>query len=113
MRWRLTKKRERWWKKLKARPQSAANDALVKKVEEIAPAPVEAPAGGGGRGGRGGGAEPAPPANLSTIAGQMIAAVQGMQAAEMAPTVIELAACSREEAAYTALMAKWRGLRRG
>jgi hypothetical protein len=99
--------------KLKARPQSAANDALVKKVEEIAPAPVETPAGGGGRGGRGGGAEPAPPANLSTIAGQMIAAVQGMQGAEMAPTVIELAACSREEAAYTALMAKWAGIKAG
>jgi hypothetical protein len=43
----------------------------------------------------------------------MIAAVQGMQAAEMAPTVIELAACSREEAAYTALMAKWAGIKAG
>ena len=40
--------------KVKARPQSAANDALLKQLEEIAP--VEAPgAGGGGRGGRGGG----------------------------------------------------------
>ena len=43
--------------KIKARPQSAANDALLKQVEEMAPVEEPAPAGGGrgGRGGRGGG----------------------------------------------------------
>jgi hypothetical protein len=100
--------------KLKARPQSQANDALMKQVDELAP--VEAPAAGGGRGGRGGGggggrggapAEPAPPPNLSNIGTQMVAAAQGMQAAEMAPTAAQLQTCSQEEAAYSALMAKW------
>jgi len=101
--------------KLKARPQSAENDALIKKVEEIAP--VEAAPSGGGRGGRGGGggfgaaAEPPPPPNLSNLAAQMIGAVQGMQAAEMAPTALELQACAKAEAAYSALMAKWNALK--
>jgi photosystem II stability/assembly factor-like uncharacterized protein len=100
--------------KLKARPQSAANDALIKNVEEIAPV-VVAPSGGGGRGGRGGGggggAEPVAPPNLSNIGAQMVAAVQGMQAAEMPPTEAELKTCTKEEAAYTALMAKWAALK--
>ena len=94
--------------KLKARPQSAANDALIKKVEDLAPAEA---ATGGGRGGRGGGGEPAAAANLSNIAAQLVAAVQGMQAAEMPPTANQLQACTREEAAYTALMAKWTALK--
>jgi hypothetical protein len=97
--------------KLKARPQSAANDALIKKVEDIAPVEA-APSGGGGRGGRGGGAaEPPAPPNLSNIAAQMVGAVQGMQAAEMPPTAAELQACSKGEAAYMALMAKWTALK--
>ncbi len=97
---------------LKGRPQSAANDALIKKVEEIAPIET-APSGGGGRGGRGGGAaaEPPVPPNLSNIGAQMVGAVQGMQAAEMPPTAAELQACSKQEAAYTALMAKWTAIK--
>jgi len=99
--------------KLKARPQSAANDELIKKVEALAP---EAPQGGGGGGGRGAGGgfgAPEPPAapTLANIAQQMIAAVMGMQAAEMPPTALELAVCTRQEAAYTALMAKWTALK--
>ena len=97
--------------KLKARPQSAANDALIKKVEDLAPVEA-APTGGGGRGGRGGGApEPAAPPNLSNIGAQVVGAVQGMQAAEMPPTAAELQACTKAEAAYTALMAKWSALK--
>jgi hypothetical protein len=99
--------------KLKARPQSAGNDALIKKVEDLAPAEA-APSGGGGRGGRGGGgapAEPPSPPNLSNIGAMMVGAVQGMQSAEMPPTAVELQACSKEEAAYTALMAKWTALK--
>ncbi len=110
--------------KLHAKPQSAATDTLIKQVDEIAP--VEAAAAGGGRGGRGGGAgggaggggggfgapaEPAGPANLSTIGGQMVGAVQGMQGAEMAPTAAQLQACAQQQAAYTALMAKWTALK--
>jgi len=106
---------------VKARPQSAANDALLKQIEELAPPEAPAAAGGGrGRGGRGGGIPggvaggeqpPPPPPNLATIAGQMIAAVMGMQASEMPPTAAELQACSQQQAAYQAVMAKWAGLR--
>ncbi|MBZ5620447.1 MAG: glycoside hydrolase [Acidobacteriia bacterium] len=106
--------------KLKARPQSAVNDALLKQVDEIAP--MEAAGGGGGgggRGGRGGGgggfgaaaAEPPAPANLANIGAQMVAAVQGMQGSEMPPTAMQLQACSEQEAAYAVLMAKWADLK--
>ncbi len=102
--------------KVKARPQSAANDALLKQIDEIAPA--EGPrVTGGGRGGAGGGfggfgaAEPAAPPNLSNIAGQMITAAMGMQSSEMPPTAAQLQACSRQAGAYTALMAKWAALK--
>jgi photosystem II stability/assembly factor-like uncharacterized protein len=93
--------------KLKAK----GDDALLKKVEELAPAEAT-PSGGGGRGGRGGGGpEPAAAPNLSNIASQLVASVQGMQAAEMPPTAMELQAASKAEAAYTALMAKWTALK--
>jgi hypothetical protein len=96
--------------KLKARPQSAANDALIKKVEELAPAEASG-GGGGGRGGRGAAAEAPASPTLATIASQMVTSIQGMQGAEMAPTAIELAAASKQEAAYTSLMAKWNALK--
>jgi len=103
--------------KVKARPQSAANDALAKQLEEIAPAQAPAAGGGRGRGGRGGGGrgaaaeEPPPPPNLATIGPQMIAAVMGMQASEMPPTAAELQSCSQEQAAFQSVMAKWAALR--
>jgi hypothetical protein len=90
----------------KLKTQSPVNDALLKKVEELAPPPA-AETGGGGRGGRGAAPEAPVAPNLSTLSGRLIAAVQGMQAAEMAPTALELKACAKEEAAYTELMAKW------
>jgi hypothetical protein len=100
--------------KVKARPQSAANDALLKQIEEIAPAEVPS-AGGGGRAGRGGGGfgapEPAVPANLANIGNQMVGAVMGMQSAEMAPTAAQLQACSQQAADYASLMAKWTALK--
>ena len=98
--------------RVKARPQSAANDALLKQIDELAPA--EAPGGGGGRGGRGGGfgaAEPAPPANLANVAGQMVAAAMAMQSSEMPPTAAQLQACSQQSAAYSGLMARWAALK--
>jgi hypothetical protein len=106
--------------KVKARPQSTANDALLKQMEEIAPVGAAAPAGSagrGGRGGRGGGgglgaaAEPPAPPNLGNIGAQMVAAVQGMQGSEMPPTAAELAACNQQQAAYSALMARWISLK--
>ena len=95
--------------KVKARPQSAANDALLKQMNDIAP--VEAPAsGGGGRGGFGAQA-PAPPPNLANLAGQMVAAAMAIQSSEMPPTAAQLQACSRQTAAYHGLMASWAVLR--
>ena len=41
----------------------------------------------------------------------MVAAVQAMQGSEMPPTFAQLQACNQEEAAYTALMAKWAALK--
>ena len=102
--------------KVKSRTQSAANDALLKQIDELAPAEVPG-AGGGGRGGRGGGGgafgapEPATPPNLANLATQMIAAVMAMQSSEMPPTAAQLQACSRQTAAYTSLMAKWAALK--
>jgi photosystem II stability/assembly factor-like uncharacterized protein len=106
--------------KVRARPQSAANDALAKQLEEIAPQQAAAPAGGGGRGrgGRGGGGGPAaaadapvPAANLSSIGAQLVASVQGMQGSEMAPTAAELQAVTQQQTAYATLMAKWAALK--
>jgi hypothetical protein len=84
--------------KVKARPQSASNDALLKKLEEIAPEKTE-------------GTAETP--TLSSIGSQLIGAVMPMQAAEMAPTAVELEACKKQEAAYAALMTKWAALKGG
>ena len=101
--------------KLKARPQSAANDALIKQVEAIAPLPGAPSEDAGGRGGRGGGfgapMQPLPTPTLANIAGQMITAVMAMQGSEMPPTAAQLQACSQQEAAYAGLMAKWAALK--
>jgi hypothetical protein len=97
--------------KLSSRPQSPATEALIKQVDEIAPpAPVRGNESGG-RGGRGGAPEPAPPPNLANIGAQLVAAAMGMQASEMPPTAAELQACSRQQAAYAALMTKWAALK--
>ena len=104
--------------KVKERRQSAANDALAKQLEEIAPARAEAPAAGGrgGRGGGGGGfafgaAEPPAAPNLSNIGGQLVAAVMPMQSSEMPPTGAQLEACQQAETNYTSLMQKWTALK--
>jgi hypothetical protein len=41
---------------------------------------------------------------LKEMAGQLVASVMSMQGSEMAPTASELEACTRQEAAYSALM---------
>jgi photosystem II stability/assembly factor-like uncharacterized protein len=90
--------------KLKARTQSAANDALLRQLEAIAPA--AAPGAGGAAA-----AEPPAPPSLADIGERVVAAVMPMQSSEMPPTAAQLLACSRQEAAYTALMAKWTALK--
>jgi photosystem II stability/assembly factor-like uncharacterized protein len=105
--------------KVKARPQSAANDGLLKQLDEIAPVEtaVEAGGGGGGRGGRGGrgggggGAAAEAPPNLANIGSQNVAAAQPLQASEMPPTAAELQACAHQQAEYATLMAKWAALK--
>jgi photosystem II stability/assembly factor-like uncharacterized protein len=99
-----------WADKLKARPQSSANDALLRQIDEIAP--VEAVEGAGGgtgpgdRGGFGAAAAVLPPADLNNIGGRMVAAVQAMQGSEMPPTAAQIQACIQQQAVYAALMAK-------
>jgi hypothetical protein len=104
--------------KVKARPQSVANDALLKQLDGIAPVET-AEETGGGRAGRGGGrggrgaatAEPAAPPNLANIGAQNVAAAQSLQASEMPPTIAEVQACNQQQAAYADLMAKWAALK--
>ena len=104
-----------------------------------AAAPAAGGGGGGGRGGRAGrggggrgaavaagtadlpsaarGATPGVAAaeavapNLANIGAEMVAAVQAMQGSEMPPTAAQLTACNQQQAAYSALMAKWAALR--
>jgi photosystem II stability/assembly factor-like uncharacterized protein len=49
--------------------------------------------------------------SLATIAPQLVSSVMPMQGAEMPPTATELAACAKQEAAYTSLMAKWAAIK--
>jgi hypothetical protein len=111
--------------KVKARPQAAANDAIVKQIEEIAPEAAPATEGGGGRGGRGGGrggrggaaaaaeapAAPASPSTLSSIGPQLVASVMPMQSSELPPTATQLAAATNAQSDYTAVMAKWAAIK--
>jgi photosystem II stability/assembly factor-like uncharacterized protein len=102
--------------KLKARPQSAANNALIKQVEDIAPEQADVPEGGrGGRGGGGGGGfgapEPPPPPTLANISGLLVGAVMPMQGAEMPPTVLQAQAYGQQYAAYNVVMLKWSALK--
>jgi photosystem II stability/assembly factor-like uncharacterized protein len=99
--------------KAKASPPSAAHDAGLKKLEELAPVETPAPAGGG-FGGFGPGADTPPvPATLANIGGQLVAAAMSMQGSEMPPTATQLEACKKQESEYTALMAKWSALKAG
>jgi hypothetical protein len=41
----------------------------------------------------------------------MVAAVQPMQASEMAPTAAQLTAATKAQTDYTTVMAKWAGLK--
>lgn len=102
--------------KTKAKPRSPANDALIKEIEEIAP--EESARGGRGGGGRGGapaefgGAPEAPaPPTLANLALLVVNSVMSLQAAEMAPTAIQLEAVHRGQAAYASVMAKWASIK--
>ncbi|HEX5070279.1 MAG TPA: hypothetical protein VFV78_08680 [Vicinamibacterales bacterium] len=115
--------------RLRAKPQSAANDALIKELDALAP-PATAGGGepsagrgagggrGGGRGGGGGGrggaagaAPAAPTANFNTIGAAMVQAVMGLQGSEMAPTAAQLKPCTDRLNEYAALVLKWNAVK--
>jgi photosystem II stability/assembly factor-like uncharacterized protein len=108
--------------RLRQQPQSAANDALMKEIDALAP-PVQNAGGGagaGGRGGRGGGrggaggapgGAPAVAATLESIGPDMVAAAMAMQGSEMPPTAAAVTACQQRQVEFTALMAKWAALK--
>ena len=108
--------------KLRQQPQSAANDALIKEIDALAPSVPNAGGGGGagGRGGRGGGrgggagtpgGSPAAAPTLASIGPEMVAAAMTMQGSEMAPTAAAVTACQQRQVEFTALMAKWTALK--
>ena len=74
--------------------KAAANAALVKRINEIAPAE----------------ADPDTP-SLANIASQLVAAVMPMQGSEMPPTAAQLDACNKQLIANAALMAKWTAIK--
>src|SRR6185295_9480677 len=110
--------------KLRAKPQSAANDAVIKELDALAPTASAATGGGaggpggaggvggrGGRGGRAGGAglpgatappEAASAATFASIGPAMVAAAMAMQGSEMPPTKAQLDACQQRQAEFTA-----------
>jgi len=69
------------------------------------PAP-RASAGQAGRGGAGGAAA----ATLQSVSNEMLSAAMAMQAAELAPTAREVAACASARTNAAAVMAKWTAL---
>ncbi len=76
------------------------------QVEALAPAAVAGGGGGGGRrGGGGGGAAVAP--TLQSTSASMLAAAMAMQAADVAPTAREIAACAAARAQSSTVMAQW------
>jgi photosystem II stability/assembly factor-like uncharacterized protein len=74
--------------------KAKGNDALVKKLEAIAPADASA-------------TEP----TLANIATQLVAAAMAMQGSEMAPTAAVLENCRKQQTAYNALMLQWTALK--
>jgi hypothetical protein len=91
--------------------RASSNEALAKKLEEIAPVESNSAPAGGEFAGFGGPPAPPVPATLANVAGQMVGSVMPMQGSEMPPTAAQLDACKKQEAAYSALMAKWAALK--
>ena len=96
--------------------QGADVAALKEKLAAIAP-PQAAGAGGGrggagGRGGRGGaGNGGAANATLESVSASMLAAAMAMQAADVAPTAREVAACAEARRQFADVMARWTAIK--
>jgi hypothetical protein len=87
---------------------TAEASARKAEVEALAPAPRSGGSGGFGRGGGGG---PAGPANLQGVSQAMMSAATAMQAAEVAPTTRQVAACDEARVQFQEVMARWAALR--
>ena len=88
--------------------------ALKAQVDALAPAAAQGGrgfgAGGGGGGGRGGRGEPAAP-TLDGVSAALLSAAMAMQAADVAPTGREVAACASARSQLTAVLARWNKLK--
>jgi hypothetical protein len=96
--------------------QQGADAALKEKLAAIAPPQAAGGGGGrgagGGRGGRGGaGNGGAANATLESVSASMLAAAMAMQAADVAPTAREVAACAEARRQFTEVMARWTALK--
>jgi len=101
---------------LQARALVALLDALsgddITKFKAAVDAIAPAGGGGGGGGGRGGrgagpGAAAAAAPSLQSVSSEMSAAAMAMQAAEIAPTAREVAACATARTNAATVMARW------
>jgi len=99
-----------------ARFDGPAAATLRARLDSLAP-----PATTGGRGGRGGGggggggggrgaAAPASP-TLAGVSNALLAAAMSMQAADVAPTAAQVAACTRARVQLAEVMARWASIR--
>jgi hypothetical protein len=100
--------------RLRARGASVGSRALLDELQALAPASDS----------KGSGTEegqapafaqiasvPMSPATLTNISGRLITSVMGMQGSELPPTQTQLAACRKQLADYSAVMARWTALR--
>ena len=100
-----------------ARLSGADVAALKAKLDSLAPPSVAGGRGGrgggfagGGRGGGRGGAAAAAP-TLDGVSNAMLGAVMAMQAADVAPTASQVAACVRARTDYARVMPRWTALK--
>ncbi|MBL0169780.1 MAG: glycoside hydrolase [Gemmatimonadaceae bacterium] len=85
-------------------------DALKAKLEPLSPSGSPQRARGRRRG-PGGGAAQAP--SLETVSNMLLAAAMGMQAADFAPTAVQIAACAAARKQAAAVMPEWSAARAG
>jgi photosystem II stability/assembly factor-like uncharacterized protein len=91
--------------------QGSDIDAFKQQIVALAPPPPAGGGrggfGGGPRGGRGGTSAP----TLESVSAAMLAAAMAMQAADLAPTAREVAACANARRDSTTVMARWTKLK--
>lgn len=91
-----------------AQLSGALADSLRSELAVLAPANQQRSAGGGFR--RFGSAQAAP--NLETVSGLLQSAASAMQAADVAPTESQIAACNAARAQYQSIIARWQSVKK-